>query len=61
MPEKKKFKSIHIDTEKGIYLINGKEERLIRRLELEFNNGIWSLSITKDEHFEQTATKDVTE
>lgn len=54
MPGKKKFKSIHIDTEKGIYLINGEEERLVSHLELEFNNGVWSLSITKDEHFEQT-------
>ena len=55
------FKSIHIDTEKGIYLINGREERLINHLELEFDNGKWSLSITKDEHFEHIATKDVTE
>lgn len=61
MPGIKEFKSIHIDTEKGIYLINGREECLISHLELEFDNGKWSLFITKDEYFEQIATKDVTE
>lgn len=46
--ERKPFKSIHIDTEKGIYLLNGEEVPMVSRIDLEFNNGKWSLLITRD-------------
>ena len=44
--ERKPFKSIHIDTEKG------------SRIDLEFNNGKWSLLITRDELYVQETTKE---
>lgn len=47
----KRFKSIHIDTEKKIYLLNGKELECVQYLALEFEKGDWSLSITKDESY----------
>lgn len=37
--ERKPFKSIHIDTEKGIYLLNGEKVSMVSRIDLEFNNG----------------------
>ena len=46
--ERKPFKSIHIDTEKGIYLLNGEEVPMVSRIDLEFNNGEWSLLFTRD-------------
>lgn len=49
--ERKPFKSIHIDTEKGIYLLNGEEVSMVSRIDLEFINGKWSLLITRDEGF----------
>lgn len=55
--ERKPFKSIHIDTEKGIYLLNGEEVPMVSRIDLEFNNGKWSLLITRDELYVQEATK----
>lgn len=51
--ERKPFKSIHIDTEKGIYLLNGEEVSMVSRIDLEFNNGKWSLLITRDELYVQ--------
>lgn len=54
--ERKSFKSIHIDTEKGIYLLNGEEVPMVSRIDLEFNNGKWSLLITRDELYVQEAT-----
>ena len=56
--ERKPFKSIHIDTEKGIYLLNGEEVPMVSRIDLEFNNGKWSLLITRDELYVQEATKE---
>lgn len=56
--ERKPFKSIHIDTEKGIYLLNGEEVQMISRIDLEFNNGKWSLFITRDELYAQETTKE---
>lgn len=49
--ESKRFKSIHIDTEKKIYLLNGKKMDCVQCLALEFEKGEWSLSITKDEFY----------
>ena len=56
--ERKPLKSIHIDTEKGIYLLNGEEVQMISRIDLEFNNGKWSLLITRDELYAQETTKE---
>ena len=56
--ERKSFKSIHIDTEKRIYLLNGEEVPMVSRINLEFNNGKWSLLITRDELYAQEATKE---
>ena len=39
MVERKSFKSIYIDVEKGIYLLNGEEVSMVSRIDLEFNNG----------------------
>ncbi len=58
---RKEFKSIHIDTEKGIYLLNGEAMRHVSRLNLEFEDGGWSLSVVKDEFYSQTATGRVKE
>ena len=55
--ERKPFKSIHIDTEKGIYLLNGEEVPMVSRIDLEFNNGKWSLLITRDELYVQEVEK----
>lgn len=51
--ERKPFKSIYIDTEKGIYLLNGEKVSMVSRIDLEFNNGKWSLLITRDELYVQ--------
>ena len=56
--ERKSFKSIHIDTEKRIYLLNGEEVPMVSSINLEFNNGKWSLLITRDELYVQEATKE---
>lgn len=58
---KKEFKSLHIDTEKGIYLLNGEAMQHVSRLNLEFEDGGWSLSVVKDEFYSQTATGGVKE
>lgn len=55
--ERKPFKSIHVDLEKGVFLINGEALPMVNRIDLEFNNGKWSLLITRDELYAQEATK----
>lgn len=54
--ERKPFKSLHIDLEKGEFLLNGKNMELVSQINLNFNNGKWSLFVTRDELYEQTAT-----
>lgn len=56
--ERKPFKSIHIDIEKEIYLLNGEKVPMVSRIDLEFNNGKWSLLITRDELYVQETTKE---
>ena len=48
----KKFNSIHIDIEKGIYKINGESTEFISELKLEWNpiDG-WALIISRDETY----------
>ena len=44
-----KLKSIHIDVEKGIYEVNGRDvSETGKYLQLTFENGQWSLVITED-------------
>ncbi len=45
--QKERFKSVHVDIEKGIYEVNG--ERIPDRcskFSLEFEDGVWSLAVT---------------
>ena len=51
--ESKPFESLHIDVKKGEFLLNGESMKSISHLELEFNNGEWSLLVTRDELYEQ--------
>lgn len=53
----KVFKSIHIDLEKGIFLLNGKPMNKVSALCLEAEHGRWSLKITKDELYEAPPKK----
>lgn len=55
--ERKVFESLHIDIKNGEFLLNGEPMKGVSYLELEFNNGEWSLLVTKDELFKQAATK----
>lgn len=44
-----KFQSLHIDTEKGIYEVNGRDiSDSGKELHLDFENGQWSMQITED-------------
>lgn len=47
-----KFKSIHIDLEKKEFLVNGeKMNPFTRKIELEFENGEWTLVVTGDQRY----------
>ncbi len=52
------LKSLLIDVENGRYELNGKPMEGISRLDIDFDNGKWTLLITRDE-FYQTAPKEV--
>ncbi len=54
--ERKLFKSLHIDVKKGEFFLNGEDMKEVSHLELEFNNGEWSLLVTRDELYKQAAT-----
>ena len=57
--EKKKFKSIHVDTEKRIYEINGEKiPDRCSKLSLEFDNGEWLLLITTSNLYASSAQQD---
>lgn len=50
--EVEKFRSINIDVEKGIYQVNGEDMGSdTSRLKLEFEDGEWSLEVTRDHRF----------
>ena len=55
MVERRPFKSLHIDAEKGEFLLNGKHMDLVSRINLEFDNGKWVLLVTRDELYAQAA------
>lgn len=47
--DKNELKSLHIDTVRGIYQLNGRDiSKSVSRLELVFEDGIWSLMVTED-------------
>lgn len=53
--ETKKFESIEIDITKGIYILNGERMKGISELHLEFSNLEWTLLVTQDKLYSQTA------
>ena len=52
------LKSLLIDVENDRYELNGKPMEGISRLDIDFDNGKWTLLITRDE-FYQTVPKEV--
>lgn len=49
MAKIEKFESVHIDVDKNIYKVNGRDiSKSGRYLELTFENGHWSLMISED-------------
>ena len=52
------FKSINIDLEKGVYLLNGNPVGLVCELSLVFKNGLWSLCISEDKFFQEPQCQD---
>ena len=54
----KELKTLQVDTEKGICLVNGEDiSSTGKYLKLEFENGEWSLVITEDRYFASPATE----
>ena len=49
----KPFESLHIDVKKGEFFLNGESMKAVSHLELEFDNGKWSLLVTRDELYAQ--------
>nr|DAF06775.1 MAG TPA: hypothetical protein [Caudoviricetes sp.] len=45
----KELKSIHVDFDKKIFELNGKILEKCSFLNIRYENGIWSVDITKDE------------
>ena len=45
----KELKSIHMDLDKKIFELNGKRLEKCSFLNIRYENGIWSVEITKDE------------
>lgn len=48
----KKLKTIYIDTEKGLVVINGEPVEMISHLNIEADGRKWSLAISKTEKYE---------
>lgn len=57
MVEKRELKSLLIDVEKNRYELNGVELNGVSRLGLDFDNGKWTLLITKDEMYQTASVK----
>lgn len=54
--ERKVLKSLEINLEKGIFKLNGEDMEGIYRLDIDFDNGRWSLLVAKEEIYTQEAT-----
>lgn len=50
--ETKKFKSIHIDLDKGIFELNGEKLDMVSELELKACGYNWNLTLQKEERYE---------
>jgi hypothetical protein len=48
----KKLKTIYIDTEKGLVVINGEPVEMISHLNIEADGRKWSLAISRTEKYE---------
>lgn len=57
MVERKKFESLTIDIEKNIFSLNGEDMNGVSRLDIDFDNGRWTLLVTKDEIYTQAASE----
>lgn len=53
----KEFKSIHIDLEKKIYLLNGEPMKNVFGLDIEARGRNWSLRVNRDEIYEAPLRK----
>lgn len=53
MKDYKEFKSMHVDLEKGIYLLNGEPMKYVTEMNLMLDGERWSLRINKYEWFEE--------
>lgn len=58
MAERKTFESLHVDLRKNEFLLNGNPMEMITGLDLKFDDGEWSLLVTRDELYEQ-AVRDI--
>ncbi len=47
--ERKKLKSIEINIEKNVFKLNGEDMKGVSRLDIDYDNGNWTLLVTKDE------------
>lgn len=52
------FRSLHIDLEKKIFLLNGKPLEDVTELRLEASGMHWSLALNKDERYEAPLQKE---
>lgn len=58
--ERKKLESLEIDLEKNIYKLNGEGMEFVSRIDISYNNGEWTLFLTKDEVYSQTVSDKTT-
>lgn len=57
MKDYKEFKSIHVDLEKGIYLLNGEPMKYVTEMNLMLDGERWSLGINKYEWFKESSRR----
>lgn len=57
--ERKKLESLEIDLEKNIYKLNGEDMEFVSRIDISYNNGEWTLFLTKDEVYSQTVSNEI--
>lgn len=59
--EVKKFNSLHIDINNGVYELNGEKMEGVTELSLNWEDGEWVLNISKDEIYSRPTAKVTTE
>lgn len=55
------LKSIHIDREKKIYLLNGESMENVSEVHLSFEHGRWSLQVSLTKDFQMQQPDDIKE